>query len=208
MDGSLDLNLNNLNGINFPVEKYDAINKLYIKIFLKRNDISFNRLLEVSDVLLKTIHSVSDTEDIKKFILDFENCFYISSYIFTNYDEFFESKTIEKKNSDIMENFTIYIDLKVSFINIIEHLKENIFKDVKKKFIFQKFLETKKESDFRRFRKFINEISKTLDPSRADISLELAIQKNLLLIDLGFDYISDDLFKLFYTKHLSNYKRD
>ena len=90
------------------------------------------------------------------------------------------------------EDFTNIKDLQVIIIRVIEEIYDfDEFVDLKKNLMKENLLATPEKGTVRRkYRKFVNNIESEM---RNTNMRELLIQKNLLLIDLGFVYLSEEL---------------
>ena len=107
--------------------------------------------------------------------------------LFTVFNEVFEGKDIISE----IEDFTHVKDLQVVIIMVIEELFDDDFIDLKKNLMKEKLVFTPEKGTVRRkYRKFVNNIESKM---RNTNMRELLIQKNLLLIDLGFIYLSEEL---------------
>ena len=126
-------------------------------------------------------------------IQQFLKCFNAAEKMYEKCMAIFGEKTSDII-SDIIKSSVLYTDLKVAIIKVIEVLPRNIFMELKVKLMEEDLLSTPEEKTLRkRYRRFINGASKIIDPQRTNEALELLIQKNLLLIDLGYIYLVESL---------------
>src|SRR3989442_2912412 len=122
-------------------------------------------------------------------IQQFLKCFNAAGKMYEKCMAIFGEKTSDII-SDIIKSSVLYTDLKAAIIKVIEVLPRNIFMELKVKLMEEDLLSTPEEKTLRkRYRRFINGASEIIDPQRTNEALELLIQKNLLLIDLGYIYI-------------------
>ena len=97
---------------------------------------------------------------------------------------------------EILNTCALFTQFKCLIINIIEELPEEIFLLLKVDLIAVKLISTPDEGTIRRkYRRFLNKYSRELYHTQSNKELELLVQKNLLLIDLGFIYFIDILLK-------------
>ena len=93
-----------------------------------------------------------------------------------------------------------FTNLKVQVLNMIQCLPETFLIQFNVKLIERDLIQTPENGSIGKlYRRFINKTSKLVDPRRSNNELELLVQKNLLLLDLGFVYFIEELLKLFCT---------
>ena len=115
--------------------------------------------------------------------------------MYEKYLEINDGKTSENI-SEIFKSSILYTELKAIIIKVIEELPKNIFTELKVKLMEMDLVSTPDVKTLRKkCRRFINEMSKIVDPNRSNEVLELLIQKNFLLIDLGYVYFIESLLK-------------
>ena len=178
MAGELHMNFNTISNVKFPTAALDAINKVYLQVAMKKHEISIENLMKVAYHISILIGKHSDLQKYAEyFTKTYTSVDRISSII----KETFEGK--EAYNQ--FGNFIFMPELIMIIIQIIEHLNEERFIELKHALMMDKLIVTPEKGTTRRFyRRFINRCS----------GAELIIQKNLLLIDLGFLYLSQDLY--------------
>jgi hypothetical protein len=186
IDAKLDKNIQghlNMNGFSIvnvlsPRDQFDAVNKLYLQVHTQEDDLTIEKLLHIANKI--------------------DNIYY--KYGTIHREEFFNAwvnlTTLFSRNPEFVEVFsgTLFTDLKVVIITIVETLPEEVFLDLKSQLKGADLVQTPEEKTLRRkYRRFINKSSKTINPDRTNSKLELLVQKNLLLIDVGFVYIFESL---------------
>jgi len=217
-----DLNMNGqkISGLVNPTNDDEVCNKKYLDLKIKQESTStklnidslFNNI--ENRLNLFDIHSILN---LQKDDITAENIFYIGSDINNllkekdiNIEQFSKRfQLVEKMYKKYLEIFEIvgdasgnipdilksYIfDLKIAIIKVIEDLPRNIFIELKTELVESGLISTPEAKTLRkRYRRFINGLSKIIDPTRSNEELELLIQKNLLLIDLGYVYFMENL---------------
>ena len=201
MDGEIDMNNKNIINLASPINHSDAANKNYvdtithnysgnnINLFLSknRNDTSYHIVIEIAEILyLELKYSDINTTYIFQ---KFSSCYLFLYKLIRLYNEIFDTathnQTLERLNSN-----TPYIDdLKFNIITLIESLGEGHFIGVKKTFISRNLAKTPDNgTDQKKLRKLLNKASRNNTQQ-----VELLVQKNLLIIDLGFIYLNTEL---------------
>ena len=111
------------------------------------------------------------------------------------------SEKINESMPGILKSCSLYIDLKVAVIKVVEKLSKDIFIKLKEELVRNNLLSTPEVKTLRnRNRRLINDISKTVDSTRSNEILELLINKNILLISIGFIHILDSLLSILVSR--------
>ena len=96
--------------------------------------------------------------------------------------------------SEVIKSSYFYTNLKAAVILVIEDLPSVTFIELKGLLMRASLVSTPENGTLRKkYRRFINEVPKVVDPNRSNEALELLIQKNLLLLDLGFEHLLESL---------------
>ena len=96
---------------------------------------------------------------------------------------------------------SLFIDIKFYIISIIEGSNERFFVQLKQKLMHNRLVFTPEERTIgKRYRLFINRCAKQIEINN---ELELLIQKNLLLLDLGIVYLFDHLLEELVSNYTS-----
>lgn len=195
--GDLDLQWHTLSSVQFPDRDFDAVNKFYVQFLLFQKDkIDCVKLVLIASGLKATIEHFPDNEIILKFGRGFQLCFDLALAIQAKYSDIFSEKDKNKMLQELSENCVVFPELKVHIVNLVNILPLNIFLQFKKYLIDRGLLSTPDENTVdKRFRRLINKTSKEMRLDRNDSVIELSIQKNLLLLDLGFTYLNDTLLR-------------
>jgi hypothetical protein len=215
-----DLNMNGQKvvGLANPTNDNEACNKKYLDSKIKEE--SYLAKLSTDGLIKNTENRLNLC--VQKDELTTENTFDVAAVINNllkekgvNQDQFFKAfNFIEKMYEKYMEIFEIqtsealpdvikscvfFTDLKVAIITVIEELPRKIFVELKAKLMKENLISTPEPGEKslrRKYRRFINGFSKIVDPNRSNEALELLIQKNLLLIDIGYVYFIESLIKM------------
>ena len=185
MFGKLDMNFNTISNVKFPVSSLDAINKIYLQVTMKPHEISLENLVKIANVVSVVI---GRNPDLQKYVDYFNRMYTLVTRLSAVFNEVFEGKDIVNEIAD----FTYIKDLQVVIIAVIEELYDyDEFIDLKNNLMNEKLVLTPEKGTVRRrYRKFVNGIG----PKMRNTNIrELLIQKNLLLIDLGFICLSEDI---------------
>ena len=98
---------------------------------------------------------------------------------------------------ELQNHCLFFQDLKIHIIHLILNLPEKIFLDFKSSIEINNLLV--KNDDLKkvvyRFKTFLRQKDKMIDPSKRD---DLLIQKNLLILDLGFIYLDQNILRMLY----------
>ena len=156
---------------------------------IQTDDITAEKIFDIGSVIKNFLKEKEINID--QFLKNFN---YVEK-MYEKYDEIFDEKTSENI-PNIVKSCILYTDLKIAIIKVIEDLPKTIFIELKIELAKNDLLSTPEAKTLRkRCRRFINGMSKTVDPNRTNEALELLIQKNLLLIDLGYTYFIKSLLK-------------
>ena len=185
---NLDMNEFSITNVKNPTGSFDAVNKIYLQISTQKDDISMDNLLKVADCISDLFNKYRNNEDLNSYRAEFSASHYNAATSRLKYGELFSDVSF------LMYSCGIFIDLKINIIKIITILPEDIFSDLKSDLLAARLVATPEEGTLRKkFRRFINHLSSNINPIRTDKQLELLVQKNFLLIDMGFTYLADDL---------------
>src|SRR3989441_219271 len=159
----------------------------YNKINAQNDDLTAENIFDIGSV----INNLLKEKDIRA--EQFSKGFHCVENLYEKYIEIFE--IVDDERSTIPDILKSYVyDLKVAIVKVIEDLPRNIFMELKVKLMRENLLSTSEVKTLqKRYRRFINGASKIIDPQRTNETLELLIQKNLLLIDLGYAYFTESL---------------
>ena len=111
------------------------------------------------------------------------------AYAISMYNKYKDISVHHAGNIKEISNCTIFVDLKVNIAKIIEVLPEDIFLELKEELRKENLFTAPERGGIRRrFRIFLTKCSE-----QADSGGQLLLQKNLLLLDIGFVYLIDSL---------------
>ena len=211
---NLNMNGQQIMGLKNPKSDDEACNKKYVDSKIKdenADELINNAYFDPANTL--NIQKDDDTTAKKLFelgivIRDFlknhkidEEHFFKSFNYFEKMDEkFMEIFNVDPHESDIISDVVktsiFYSNLKLLIIKVIEDVPKNVFIELKAELMKQLLVTTPTEKSLRKkCRRFLNGLTKIVDPNRSNEDLELLVQKNLLLIDLGFVYFIESLLK-------------
>ena len=164
--------------------------EIYKQISTQNNGISIENLLKLGDVVSDLFNENKSDDILNSYRLEFSNKIYNASTVFSKFKELFQ------EDSEFIHSCTLFLDLKIIIIVIIEILHEDMFLNLKNNLMAANLVSTPEDKTLRKkYRRFINKNVKSIDPTRSDQNLELLVQKNLLFLDLGFTYLIDSLLK-------------
>ena len=194
LNGDLDMNWHNLSNTRFPIDSLDAVNQLYVQVLTQNDDVDCDKLIQIANILKFVCNSSQENTVIEKYKPQL--------YLHLNYatDIQLLYSVIFHDINKIINNCIFVTNLKVQVLIMIQCLPKTFFVGFKGKLIENNLVQTP-ENGFigKHYHRFINKTSKLLDPRRSNNELELLVQKNLLLLDLGFVYFIEELLKLFCT---------
>ena len=188
MRGNLDMDWHTVTNVKFPLNSCDAANKLYVQICTEPDEIDVEKFCQIGDTISLILNKYDELviPNKKKFL---SSLAYAKS-MQSKYKAV--SGTHEMNIKDISDS-TIFVDLKVNIIKIIEDLSKDIFEEIEGE-IYKRNLVSITERDIRRrFRQFLTMYAKQTDSERNNEKLQFLLHKNLLLIDIGFVYLIDPL---------------
>ena len=184
--------------LDAKIQQESTSTKLYIENRFNVLD-TYNKINAQNDDL--TAENIFDIGAVINYLLkekdisaeQFSKGFHCVENLYEKYIEIFE--IVDDEISTIPDILKSYVyDLKVAIVKVIEDLPRNIFMELKVKLMRENLLSTPEVKTLRRrYRRFINGAAKIIDPQRTNETLELLIQKNLLLIDLGYVYFTESL---------------
>ncbi len=194
LNGDLDMNWHNLSNTRFPIDSLDAVNQLYVQVLTQNDDVDCDKLIQIANILKFVCDSSQENIVIEKYKPQLYLCLNYATIILSLYSSSFND--INK----ITNNCIFFTNLKVQVLNMIQCLPEAFLIEFKVKLIERDLIQTPENGSIgKHYRRFINKTSKLVDPRRSNNELELLVQKNLLLLDLGFVYFIEELLKLFCT---------
>jgi hypothetical protein len=157
---------------------------------MQKDDITAENIFDIGAVISNLLQEKGPN------IEQFSKYFRYVEKMYEKYIEIFEilDDDTDRNIPDILKSCTLFTNLKIAIIKVIEELPKNIFIELKIELGKKDLLSTPEVKTLRkRYRRFINGASKIIDPNRTNETLELLIQKNLLLIDLGYVYFIESL---------------
>ena len=191
---SQNFDMNGLKIVNVrnPIDPLDVVNKLYAQIFAQKDDLTVEKLIKIGDVMYELFNIYRNNNILNNYSEEFITARYYAATMASKYSDLYEDR--QENISELLHSCTLFTDLKVVIIRVIEILPGDIFTNLKSELMAANLISTPEEKTLRRrYRRFINRSSKAIDPTRSNKQLEFLIQKNLLLIDLGFIYFIDNL---------------
>ncbi len=195
MNEDFDMNGFAIANIKIPVNPLDAVNKLYIQISRQKDDITIEKLLPIGTVVENVLNKYQTKIIVKNYRNQFSKCMYYVQIMYREYSVLFDGRDVNVSES--WDSCTLFTDLKILIIKIIEVLPEDIFTDLKDELMTANLVTTPEGRNIRkRHRRLIVRLTKDVDPTHSNQKFELAVQKNLLLIDLGFIYFIESLLKV------------
>ena len=184
MAGNIDMKLNFVKNIAFPLGDLDAVNKIYLKIASQRDEISVENLFKLAEHVLQKI-----PENLVTYRSLLDQVYTRAKSIM---NIFFKLEGVELIPEFM--NYAYITELKVIIIFIIEEVINEEFLIFTTALINDDLIITYDRTGFiteccRIVEKFVG----FCNPDRKNLELDLLRQKNLLLINLGFMYFSDTL---------------
>jgi hypothetical protein len=188
----IDLNWHNISSVKFPINNWDVVNMLYIKEFTQLNTVGIPKLIDIGKILLQLLQQDKTMEIYKD---NFFEILKICENLVDDYMAIFEKKDPVKIFEELQTHCSIFQDLKIHIINLILNLPDKMFVDFKTNVnnLLVKSDDLKKV--VYRFKTFILQKDKMIDHHQRDIML---IQKNLLILDLGFIYLDENILRMLY----------
>ena len=184
-DEKLDMTNHSIINLKFPLNSGDAVNKLYAHIYSKPDETNAENLCKVGEKISLILLKYPEIQFNPKH-LSTSLAFAISMY---NKYKDLSGSLLGNWNMDDISNSTVFVDLKVNIIKVIEVLPMNVFQELKKELNEQ----IPERGTRRRLRRFLIKISEDISHTE---ELDLLLNKNLLLIDIGFTYFMDSLLRI------------
>jgi len=192
IEDDMDMNEFSINNVKYPIYPYDVTNKVYVQICMQKDDITVEKLLKIGTIIEDLLDKHRSEISINKYREHFTSRVSYIRMMDTKYQENFDDYTDENV-TELLKSCELYLDLKVLLVLIIEDLPSVIFLKLKSDLIKDSLVSSTDHKGLRkRYRRFINKCSKD---SRMDNRHELLVQKNLLLVDMGFIYFIESLLK-------------
>ena len=211
MTGNLDMSGNRLTNTGAPVNENDCailnsinkdtVSKLYVQITNEQDETNAKKLCKIGDIIT-IILTKYRTEQFASVLKDqFLNSFEYAISLYSKYKHAFDQDLDESGESNAwvvgspqdVSNCTIIVDYKINIVKLIESLPKDIFQEFKKELNKESLFSTPDWGVRARYRKFLINGVKELDPEGTNEQLQLLFYKNLLLIDIGFIYLIDSL---------------
>jgi hypothetical protein len=185
--------------VDKKIKSESAVTKLYIDGLINKIENRINRVGTLITIISPKVDiSIDKLFDIAVVI----NNLLVNKEL--NFDTFSESyrcfeRMYDKTStiiSEVLKSSVFYTNLKAAVILVIEDLPSDVFIELKGLLIRENLVSTPEDKTLRKkYRRFINELSRVIDPTRSNEDLELLVQKNLLLLDLGFEHLLESLLK-------------
>ena len=196
MNEDFDMNGFAIANTKIPVDPLDAVNKLYIQISMQKDDITMEKLLQIGTIVEHLLDKYKANIIVNNYRNQLSKCIYYVQVIYREYSVLFDGRDVNVA-PELLDSCTLFTDLKILIIRIIEVLLEDIFTELKEELIRANLVTTPEGRNIRkRHRRFIIRLAKDVDPMHSNQKFELTVQKNLLLIDLGFIYFIESLLKV------------
>ena len=96
---------------------------------------------------------------------------------------------VHLRNINEISNCTMFADLKLHVVKIIENMPKDMFHELKSEFK----IEPVERGIRKRFKRFLTKCAEDKYPSGISEKLQLLLDRNYLLLDLGFTYFIDSL---------------
>ena len=190
----IDLNWHSISSVKFPKDNWDVVNMLYIKEFTQLNTVGIPTLIDIGKILLQLL------QQDKTMVIYKDNFFEILKIcenLVDDYINIFKQKELVKILEELQNYCLLFKDLKIHIINLILNLPDKMFLDFKSSIEINNLLV--KSDDLKkvvyRFKTFLRQKDKTIDPNKRD---NLLVQKNLLILDLGFIYLNENILRVLY----------
>jgi len=169
--------------------------KMYLRILkmstFSSDDISGTKLMQICEVIFNTLENSFFYDYIKSFI-PFQAKYGELVRIMLRYTDAY--KTPENPHPEFHQGlhpilFNYIIDLKYFILAIIKEIPEPIFKKLKKNLKDNGLIETPEDNTpLMKIRRFIN---KTKTKNSNDPEYELLVEKSIMIVELGFQYVPD-----------------
>ena len=191
MLGDLDMNWHTVANVEFPLDSCDAANKLYVQICTaldRLDEVNVEKLCKIGSLISLILNKYDSLAQYRK---NFSSSLAYAISMHTKYKNIFE--TFAAYIEDI-RNCTVFVDLKVNIIKIIEVLPKNAFQELKEELNKENLFSAPERGIRKRFKRFLNKCTEAKGSNEPlNEQLQLLLSKNLLLIDIGFVYLIDSL---------------
>ena len=184
MSGKLDMTGHNVSNVKFPNTFSDATNKLYVQIYAEGDDTEVENICKVGGIISILAN---------KYGFDGNSLNTSLAYVISMFNKYKSLVFIEKVVNSDVSRCTLFVDLKVNIIKIVLGLSKDLFQELKSEIIKEKLFLPLKKDILKRYRRFLVNTAEQVDPEGTNIDLQLLLDKNLLLIDIGFIYLIDSL---------------
>lgn len=185
------------NSLQFPINNLDIVNKFYLQLYYYSDDLNATDLLKIADVIKDTLESCPDKSPVTKKYEDiFLKSYNISQNLYMKYLGKFREDRAEKCAQELKNYFSIYSELRIHIIHLILNMPTAVFQNLKARLLSQQIgldVTPNEKSINKKLRRFINQTSRDIDPNRMNENLDLIIQKSLLILLLGFNYVDGNL---------------
>jgi len=180
MRGNLDMDWHSVKNVKFPLNSCDATNKLYVQICTESDEIDVEKLCRIGEIISLLLNKYDEL------LVEYKKRFLSSlAYAISMYSKYSNISGSHATNIKDISSSTIFIDLKVNIIKIIEVLSEDMFLELKNELKKENLFSTPERGIRKRFRLFLSKYTEQTE--------SLLLLKNLLLIDIGFIYVIDPL---------------
>ena len=187
MTGKLDMNGYSISNVKFPLNSSDAANKLYVQIYTESNEMHVEKLCKIGEIISLTLNKYDSLIQYKK---EFSSSLAYAISMYSKYKNIFVTPA---GNIEDISNCTIFVDLKVNTIKIIQILPKNIFQEFKDELKKENLFSNPERGIRKRLRRFLTWCTEQIGSRDVNEQLQLLLNKNLLLIDIGFVYLIDSL---------------
>jgi hypothetical protein len=168
MRGDLLMDWRNISNVKFPVDRQDAVNKLYVHISSQNDDVDVGKLLEIAQILKIVCDDSTQNVIVERFRPHFNLQLQYATNMLTMYNNVYDNNIRDIKEC------VFFTDLRVHLLNLVEALPETMLIDFKTKLMEKKFVNTPENGSLgKRYRRVINKAAKKLDPQRHNKEIEL-----------------------------------
>lgn len=126
IEADLDMNSFTIYNVGYPIDSYDAANKLYVQICLQKDDITVEKLLKIGTIIEDLFDKHKSEISINKYRELFIRSMKYIRTMDTKYKTHFDDYTDENV-TELLKSCVIYQDIKVLLVLIIENLPLPIF---------------------------------------------------------------------------------
>ena len=194
MSGQINMNNRSIINLAYPISLTDAVNKNYVDSFMNKNKngIDFSVLIEIAKVLYLKFKNDNSTS----YFQDFNSHYTFVYKLVDLYSDIFQNSDFNNSIERLNNTTAIFDQLKFYVINLIENLPMELFEEAQKAFANKSLLKLPENgTDQKKFKKLINRAA-SRNSLRKDPQVELLIQKNILLLELGFIYLNVELLQI------------